>query len=334
MLNTELTHAFTLAGLSKQLDEKSLELLTSYNRICTFAAGETILKQGKKSEGIYIIIEGMVTINSRIMGAGTAEVEQLGPGNFLGEISFIENCACATSVVATKNVKCLFLNAIYLQLINATFPEIKYKIMLAITKQLSTRFRDMHDKTISYISNADMTKRSFFSEIFHSLKNPAEIPVEQAKIDVEQLRLSFYFNSFDDSELKELIEIASYLEAEKYCTVINANAADPSCYIVIHGAVQVSMQHDNKSAKLSVIGPGILFACASLIDEKSRFAVSFVTCERAILLKLTKEKLDYLKQNNPTLWYKLFNLICRSFVVLEKSIDKLDIRLHTEIYNR
>ena len=83
-----------------------------------------------------------------------------------------------------------------------------------------------------------------------------------------------------------------------------------------------------------MIGPVTLFASIACINQDANFTITFTTCEPAILFKLAQEDLDYFQQQQPKLWFKIFELICKSLVELEKSMDKLDIRLNIEKYNR
>lgn len=323
------------SDLDKYLNTEELEMLFKHNQLVNFSAGEIILKQGKEVEGIYLVLSGNVTVTAKLLGEGTTSLETLGPGSVLGEISFIEKIPCATSVIANENVQCLFITRTYFDMLAAYFPEVRYKLFTIISRQVCERLKRMHDKITTFMTNAEMTTRSLFGEIIQSFTKPTKITFEEGGVNINLLQCVPSFNTFSKDEMEELFKHGILLKAAKNCTLIHKGDKTISCYIVVHGAVQSSIMHDSKIAKLSVIGPGTLLASVSCIHNNNpSFTITFITCEKAVLFKLRELDFDPIKKNNPELWYKLFALICRSLVALEKSVDKLDIRLNIEIYNR
>src|SRR5579862_3551467 len=253
--------------LQADLDSKELEMLFSHNKIISFSKNDMILVQGGYAEGIYVVLEGNVIISARLLGAGTTNLEILGPGNFIGEISYIEKVACATSVIANELVKCLFIDNLYFEMLSAYFPETKYKLYNLISKQVCDRLKKMHDKITHLISNTDMITRSFFSEIMQSItKQTSVISQEDTHFDFKKLNQTTSFNLFNDDEIEELVKNGIFLSAPKNFTLIGSDENICCCYIVLHGAVQSSVLYTNKLAKLSVIGPATLFVGIACID--------------------------------------------------------------------
>lgn len=334
MLNENYKTFLPNSDLSDYLNAKEWEMLLSHGKVMTFSAGDIILQQGKPSEGIYIILEGEVMISAKMLGEGTTNIEVLTEGNFLGEISFIEKGLCATSATAKTNVTCLYIANTYFDFISTYLPEVKYKILNIITRQVGDRLKKMHNKIINFMDKVDMATTSMFSEIIHSLTLPAEVEFSDVNLEMNKLIQHPIFQSFTQEEREELFKHTILLKAPKRCTLIHKGEKEASCYIVIYGAVQSCVMHDKKAAKLSVIGPATLFASISCIENDSSFTITFITCEPAILLKIPEADLLYIKDNFPLLWFKIFALICKSLVALEKSVDKLDVRLSIENYNR
>lgn len=334
MISPEENHSLYNAELGESLNQQEKDVLLAHNKIVNFSDGDVILHQGKTSSGIYVIIHGSVQVTAKILGKDVTTLGTLGPGNFFGEISFIEKGPCATSIIANNQVQCLLINSAYIELLTIYFPETKYKILKIICRQICERLKIMHDKITHYISASDMATRSLFSEIIHSLQTPLEISAKEGIVDASVLQQLPSLSFFTPEEKQQLFENSRLVKAPKNCTLIHKGEQNASCYIVIHGAVQSSVMHNNKAAKLSVIGPPTLFASVACIDAKSMFTITFATCEEAVLYEISAKEIEFFKKNNPSLWYKLFDLICKSLVALEKSVDKLDIRLNIETYNR
>lgn len=320
--------------LGNYLTREELETIALHAEQIAFNPGEVILQQGKYAEGIYLVIQGTVIVTAKILGEGITSLETLEHGNFLGDLSFIENIPCTTSMTANNEVQCIFLTKTYIEFLAAYHPEIKYHLFNAICRQVCARINQVYTKITKFISSAGMTPRPILGEFIHSLTKPAEASVEDAAIDINRLHHLSLFKTFTDEEVAQLLEHAIILKAPKNCTLIRKGEVSADSYIVIQGAVQSSITHENKVAKLSVIGPETLFTSIACADKSLSYTITFTTCEPCILLKLSNEHLTFVQENHPTIWYKLFDLMCRSIVALEKSVDKLDIRLNIETYNR
>lgn len=67
--------------------------------------GTTVVKQGEKGIGFFLILDGAVEVKRRGRKLAT-----LGSGDFFGEMALFENEARSADVVATKPTKCLVLS--------------------------------------------------------------------------------------------------------------------------------------------------------------------------------------------------------------------------------
>ncbi|WP_133127289.1 Crp/Fnr family transcriptional regulator [Legionella nagasakiensis] len=316
------------------LTHDELENMVRHCDLIIFEPNEIIIQQGKLIEGFYLIVEGQVNLIARILGESIKKIETLGSGDFIGETCFIEKSPCTTSAVAQERVECLHITSIYFELLATYFPETKYKILKAISIQICRRLKRIHDKASAFISHSDMVTLSLFGRVIHTLTQPKSLGSLHCESNQELLKEKLLFHELTEDDFNVLFTHTIFLEAPKDCILIHEEEKNPSCFVVLHGAVQSSIMQDKKLAKLSVIGPGSLFASIACIDHDSDFTITFMTCEAAVLLKIPEKALDFFALHYPALWYKLFNLICESIVALSKSINKLDIRLHIEAYNR
>jgi CRP-like cAMP-binding protein len=123
------------------------------------------------------------------------------------------------------------------------------------------------------------------------------------------------------------------MSAPNHCPVIKISDQIEDTYIVLRGAVQSSIRYKNKFAKLSVLAPMMFFCCNTLINQKPAI-LDYTTCERVILMQIPAVALKHFKENKTELWYKLNDMIAKSFAALEQAANRLDIRLHGELYNR
>lgn len=318
--------------LGKLLTEKQLEALIAFGTVVSFHPGQTILHQGKKGPGMYIILEGSALVTAKILGEGGTYIATLEVGNLIGEISLVDKAPCATSVLASNNVSCLLITASYFEALTIFNPNQKHKITRAITHEIGSRLFDIRNKIGNFIVSSPMTQRSAFSSVIKSLHHPTIVPMDEEML--HQFKSFMSFRNFNKDELHSLSQHSSLIRAPKDCNLINTGDKDSPVYIILRGAVQTSITEGNKAAKLSVLGPSSLFCNIQLLDETAPSIINYITCERVMLFKIEKEKIITLQNVNLELWYKLFELICKSFVALERAADKLDVRLNSELYNR
>lgn len=316
------------------LGYQELENMLAICTIVLFSMNDVVFHQGDRIKGIYIIVKGAVELIARTLGKGVTKIETCVAGDFLGETSFLLNEPSSTSAIAKDDVKCLFIPSTYFELMSAFSPEAKYKIIKGIGYQVCGRLKRLHDIIITFISRSDMQSLSFLGRFIHTFTQPKTFTLAENKIDSDLIPKKILLYSLTQEETNELLQHATLLTANKNCVLIRENETIPVCYIVIYGAVQSSVIQDSKIAKLSVIGPDSLFASTACFLRDTQFSITFITCESATLLKISEAELQYFQENKPIIWYKLFNLICGSIISLARSLNKLDIRLNIEKYNR
>lgn len=334
MKNMELKDTLKSIQLCKYLELHELDILLQYCSMASFPTGEIILQQGKKSPGLYIILDGKVSLMAKILGGGITDIIPLERGDMLGEISLIEKAPCATSAIADSTVTCLLLSADYFEMLSLFLPEMKFKIIKSITEKIGKYLLELHKKITHYMTQSQMAHRSAFGEVMKRLTHSTTITPDEIGITQDELQEASLFQFFNRAEFTALIQSTTIIKAPAKCTLIAENENSSACYIVLRGAVQSSIIENNILAKLSVLGPMSLFCSIFFTGHTEATIINYTTCERAILLKIPADYFLNLQKTKPELWYKLYDLICQSFVDLQRAADKLDIRLNSETYNR
>ncbi len=326
----------TLAQTNKlyqSLDPQELEFLLAHAKQVLFSSGETIIQQGKKSAGIYVILAGTVIIAGQVFGEGRVSLASLKKGSIFGGSSVIVNGPNATSVIAETEVQCLLISTALFEMFSLFYPSMKYKIMKEIAENSCNRLITVADKIRMVVSGMDMKARPIFGQFVESLTKPAEVSYEDVSLDRKQLEAMPPISIFNNDG-NALLKSAIILLATNQCTLIEEAQKDCSSYFVVKGAVQSSIVEKKRVAKISILGPGSLFFPIPLINDQFPSRIHYTTCERSILLKVDQKFFNELQHNNIKLWYKLFDLLCESLIVLVRFTEKLDIRVTSEIYNR
>ena len=95
--------------LFQSLNKKQLEQLASWLVKREFAAGTTIVEQGKGGEGFFIIVSGKAEATRTRADGSKTVVNQFGPTDYFGELALLDDGLRTATVTATEKVDCLVL---------------------------------------------------------------------------------------------------------------------------------------------------------------------------------------------------------------------------------
>jgi CRP-like cAMP-binding protein len=76
----------------------TIDLFNKEDNYDTFAAGQTIFREGDQPTLMYVVIKGEVMLSVKGI-----EVEKLGPGGVLGEMAMIDSVPRSATAVAQTN---------------------------------------------------------------------------------------------------------------------------------------------------------------------------------------------------------------------------------------
>src|SRR5205814_1989495 len=87
------------------LDDKILKKLADASIMRQFTRNETIVRQGEMGLGLYIISRGRVRID-REQGGARIQLNELGPEQFFGEMSIVDNKPRSATVTSLEDTEC------------------------------------------------------------------------------------------------------------------------------------------------------------------------------------------------------------------------------------
>lgn len=94
--------------LFKSLDRLDIARLVPNLQVCPMAAGDILFRQGEKGDGLYIIVDGTVSIRKNI-GGDDCEVATMSNGECLGEMALLSGAPRSATVVAATPLTLLKL---------------------------------------------------------------------------------------------------------------------------------------------------------------------------------------------------------------------------------
>jgi len=131
-LEAQLASVPLLAGL----DDRVRRRLAQIGKRRTYAAGETIVKEGSTGTALYVLLSGRVRVER-----GGSQVGELGPGDFFGELALIEDEPRSATVIAVDETECLLFPAWEFRALLDEQPQIAVAIMRALIERIHRQER-------------------------------------------------------------------------------------------------------------------------------------------------------------------------------------------------
>jgi len=124
------------SGLAKQ----DLKLIAKLSQERKFESGHAIVTKGEAGIGFYLILEGSVEVKS-----GEKTLSKLGPGQFFGEMSIIDNQPRSADVIAIEASRVLILSAWSFKTLISDNPKIALKMMQEFVRRLRNTNKSLSD---------------------------------------------------------------------------------------------------------------------------------------------------------------------------------------------
>ena len=126
--------AMKASKLCVELTDAQVAVLAEHVAFRDLRAGEVLVPEGTSDNHLYVLVSGSL---GAVRGAGSAEpvtLFTLGPGDLVGELSFIDATAHYASLVAQGPVRVFGLEREKLESLLPIHPDIVYRVMRAIVR--------------------------------------------------------------------------------------------------------------------------------------------------------------------------------------------------------
>ncbi|MFS2150716.1 FAD-dependent oxidoreductase [Rhizobium sp. Rhizsp42] len=109
-----------------------LEILKGFGKLVTFQDGETILKAGEKSPGLFVFLEGHATVEVKNIFGQVTPIAEYGPGGFMGETGNLSGRTALVDGHAEGETQALLIEPDRLRSLLIANAEIGERIMRAL----------------------------------------------------------------------------------------------------------------------------------------------------------------------------------------------------------
>ncbi len=93
------------APIFASLTERQLKSLAKTTKVVAFPANARVVKQGEPGVGLYVVLSGAAEVRQ-----GERTLARLGPGQFFGEMTLIDEQPRSADVVAVAPSECAVLS--------------------------------------------------------------------------------------------------------------------------------------------------------------------------------------------------------------------------------
>jgi CRP-like cAMP-binding protein len=331
MRKTAIIDILSTARPFRYLKETEITTIQAFGQIVTFAPGETILAQGKPGHGLHILLDGKAHISVRVLGTGTISLAALTPGEFFGEVSLLQDILCTATVTATTKSTCYLLNRQCYEAFALGLAAIRHAINRAVIEDVLQRQYGMYQNIETLLQKT--VKQKPKSTVPHTIGKPKIIKMTPPQLLAEYgyLRQFPLFHLFTQHELERLIKNCKVVTFRERTCVIQKGQLNASCFFIVSGSVQVTINSKSRISKLAALGPNTIFCPIGPLNNKPEI-FTYDTLTSITLLELTSDYLQSISQKDTDLWYKCYDLFCRYIVSLQEKMNTQIIRLNTEKY--
>jgi CRP-like cAMP-binding protein len=118
-----LANALAVSPVFRPFGRDDRKLLMAQFRARPVSAGETVIREGDPSDGLYVILDGAVDVLKR-KGPETVVVGRLREGDLFGEMSCLRKSPAAATVVARRGGTLLRLPRAAFDALVAGYPQV------------------------------------------------------------------------------------------------------------------------------------------------------------------------------------------------------------------
>jgi CRP-like cAMP-binding protein len=272
--------------LFEGVPENEFDALARVTRLVEATKGEVLWREGDKADGLYVIVSGRVTVETRLPSQREVEIATLGAGGVLGEIPLLGEGPRWATVRALEDSRLLFLGRLEFGALVAGASPGALIVRRRLLALVCDRLRQRHAALADWLGGGQPVAAK-----------PVSIPVERdggvpAPRDDYLLRLPF-FRNFDRGAAVDVLRRGVIVDLPVSRVVAAEGIPSTGCWITLNGAVEELIRRGDRVIRVRLAGPGHAFGYLGLIDGLPA-PVAAATRERSRLLFIAPDEFDAL----------------------------------------
>ena len=151
-MTVALQEALKHCPLFRELDDEQLTQVLMVGATRHYEEGATLLTEGATGGRLQIIERGSVRISKIVPGVGEEALTILGPGDFFGEVEFLDGAPASAHAFAHTDCDVFDIPYEEVRDLMTTRPDVSSKFLWAFARTLAGRLRATNDKTASILA--------------------------------------------------------------------------------------------------------------------------------------------------------------------------------------
>lgn len=148
--------ALNTLEFTREFDQKQREKMASISTYVTFSKGATIFQEGDASDLVYLIVEGEVSLTTKVPGHGQVDILTIGPGQLLGWSSLFTPKRKTAGAHTLGPTKAIAINAHKLIDLCKQNTDLGFQLMWQVADVISGRLRAAREQLLDIFETANV----------------------------------------------------------------------------------------------------------------------------------------------------------------------------------
>jgi CRP/FNR family transcriptional regulator len=123
------------------LTHADFEVIEQRARLRTFVTGDTLIREGEQGDSLFVVRDGKVQIRKELGEGNYKRLKDLAPGDFFGELSFLDPSPRTATVVASSDGVLLELTEAEMDALAQERPDIAMTLYRNMLRELASRVK-------------------------------------------------------------------------------------------------------------------------------------------------------------------------------------------------
>ncbi len=123
-------------SLFRGLDQTQLSQLAARTETRRYEGGQVVVAENEAGDALHIVVSGSLDVYRERPGRDPVRIDNLGPGQFFGEMALIEDYPRLATIRAAEPATCLALDKKQFQEELAAHPTIAVALVLEVSRRL------------------------------------------------------------------------------------------------------------------------------------------------------------------------------------------------------
>lgn len=254
-----------------ELNDEDCDAVLAVLKARRGAPGDTLFRQGEPGRSLMIVLEGRLVATVRTDHGTEETIAELGPGEVVGEMAFVDAEPRSASVSTPEGATVLDFTREALASLCRTAPRVAAAIQRNVLFDVARRLRDAGVRLTDEAAGGSRATL------------PAGEPSRRSTrgLSVEQLRTLPALAGYTGEDLELLAYIATLRTFAAGEVLMKEGTEGDACWLLVAGNVAVT--RSGQGTSLANLGPGALVGQLALLDRAPRSATVTATRDTAAL---------------------------------------------------